>query len=79
MESWPMITRLWEMVQHAKAVLLSPATPLAVKIILGLGLLYIVSPYDFIPEWVPVLGVMDDLALAALLLSWANGFKVPKE
>jgi uncharacterized membrane protein YkvA (DUF1232 family) len=79
MQPGPMIARLWEMVLHAKAVLVSPTTPRAVKIIFGLGLLYIVSPYDFIPEWVPVLGVMDDLALAALLLSWANGFKVPKE
>ena len=33
-------------------------------------------PYDLIPEWIPVLGVMDDLALVALLVAWANGFQV---
>jgi len=38
--------------------------------------LYIVSPWDIIPEWIPVVGVLDDLALAALLLSWAGRFKV---
>ncbi len=51
-------------------------TPLYVKLILGSGLLYILSPYDLIPEWIPVIGVLDDLALAALLISWASGFHV---
>lgn len=78
MQQWPLIARLWEMVKHTKAVFLSPATPLPVKIILGLGLLYVLSPYDLIPEWVPIFGVMDDLALATLLIAWANSFKIPK-
>ena len=79
MQQWPMIARLWQMVIHTKDVFLSPHTPLPVKIVLALGLLYTVSPYDLIPKWVPVFGVMDDLALAALLIAWANSFKIPKE
>jgi uncharacterized membrane protein YkvA (DUF1232 family) len=78
MQQWPIINRLWQMIKHAKAVFLSPTTPLPVKVVLALGLLYTLSPYDLIPEWIPVLGVMDDLALAALLITWANSFKVPK-
>jgi len=78
MQQWPMIARLWQMVKYTKDVFLSPHTPLPVKIVLALGLLYTVSPYDLIPEWVPVFGVMDDLALAALLIAWANSFKIPK-
>lgn len=78
MQQWPMIARLWQMLQHAKEVFFSPATPLGVKIVLALGLLYVLSPYDLIPEWVPVFGVMDDFALAALLIAWANRFTVPK-
>ncbi len=74
----PLLARLWEMVLYAKNVFLSPTTPIAVKIVLGLGLLYTLSPYDLIPEWVPVFGVMDDLALAALLIAWANNFRIPK-
>ena len=70
----PPLDRLWQMLVHVKAVLVSPTTPLYVKAILAAGLLYILSPYDLIPEWVPVLGVMDDLALAALLIAWANRF-----
>jgi uncharacterized membrane protein YkvA (DUF1232 family) len=78
MQQWPILARWWQMIKHTKAVFLSPTTPLPVKVVLVLGLFYILSPYDLIPEWVPVLGVMDDLALAALLIAWANSFKVPK-
>jgi len=70
-----MLARLWQMIVHTRDVFLSPATPLQVKIGLALGLLYILSPYDLIPEWVPVLGVVDDLAMAALLIAWASRFK----
>ena len=63
------------LVRNAANVFVSRETPWYVKLILGAGLLYIVSPYDLIPEWTPVLGVMDDLALAALLIAWASGFR----
>ena len=64
------------MARHAVAVFIARETPLYVKFILGAGLLYVLSPYDLIPEWVPVVGVLDDLALAALLISWAGRFHV---
>lgn len=66
------------MIRHAIAVFLARETPLYVKIALGIGLLYVLSPYDLIPEWVPVVGVLDDLALAALLIAWANSYRLPK-
>lgn len=31
--------------------------------------------YDLIPEWVPVFGILDDLALAALLIAWASSYR----
>jgi len=65
------------MARHAVSVFMARETPLYVKFILGAGLLYVLSPYDLIPEWVPVVGVLDDLALAALLISWADRFYVP--
>lgn len=64
----------WNMVQRTVAVFLSKKTPWYVKLALGAGLLYAVSPYDLIPEWIPVFGVMDDLALAVLLIAWASGY-----
>ena len=70
--------RFWQMVRHTPKILTAPTTPLYVKAALVLGLLYCLSPWDVIPEWVPVLGVMDDLALAALLVAWANRMALPE-
>lgn len=63
------------LIRNAAYVFVSRETPWYVKLLLGAGLLYVVSPYDLIPEWTPVLGIMDDLALAALLIAWASGFR----
>ncbi|CAK8718082.1 MAG: Protein of unknown function (DUF1232) [Candidatus Electronema aureum] len=73
------LTRAISMTRHAWHVFRAKETPRYVKLILGFGLLYIVSPWDIIPEWLPIIGVMDDLTLAALLISWASGFKVDGE
>ncbi len=72
-----MISSVLDLLRHAVAVFLARQTPLYVKVVLAAGLLYIVSPYDLIPEWVPVVGVLDDLALAALLVAWAARFRLP--
>jgi len=66
------------MIRHAIAVFLARETPIYVKLLLGAGLLYVISPYDLIPEWIPLVGLLDDFALAALLITWANGFHLPK-
>jgi len=66
----------WELIQHTAAVFVSRQTPWYVKAALAAGLLYIISPYDLIPEWVPVIGIMDDIGLAALLIAWASRFRV---
>ena len=71
-------SRLLEMVKHAVAVFRARETPLYVKLLLGAGLIYAISPWDLIPEWVPVVGVLDDFALAALLIAWANSFRLPE-
>jgi uncharacterized membrane protein YkvA (DUF1232 family) len=70
--------RLLGMARHAVAVFRAKETPSYVKIILGLGLIYIVSPWDLIPEMLPVIGILDDFTLAALLIAWANGFRLPE-
>ncbi|MDW7772343.1 MAG: DUF1232 domain-containing protein [Desulfobulbaceae bacterium] len=66
---------LWGLIRHTAAVFMSPLTPLYVKVLLAAGLLYILSPYDLIPEWLPIIGIMDDFALAALLIAWTSRFR----
>ncbi len=69
-------SRALAMARYAVAVFMARETPLYVKFLLGGGLLYVISPWDLIPEWVPILGILDDFALAALLIAWANSFRI---
>ena len=43
-----------------------PRTPLRAKLILGAGVLFVVSPINWIPNFVPVLGQIEDVALLSL-------------
>lgn len=45
-----------------------PAVPRAPKILLGLATLWLVSPIDLLPEFLPVVGPLDDAIVAALVL-----------
>jgi hypothetical protein len=43
-----------------------PRTPMSARLI-ALGIvLYIVSPFDLIPDYVPLIGLLDDLLVAAI-------------
>ena len=43
-----------------------PRTPLAAKIIAGAVAAYALSPIDLIPDFIPVLGYLDDLLIVPL-------------
>lgn len=43
-------------------------TPLAAKILAALTVAYLLSPIDLIPDFIPVLGLLDDLILVPLLI-----------
>ena len=40
-----------------------PRVPLYAKAVLGLTLVYVMSPLDFVPDWIPLLGQLDDAAI----------------
>lgn len=42
--------------------------PLPAKVALGAGLLWLASPVDLIPEFIPVAGPLDDVIVAAFVL-----------
>jgi len=46
-------------------------TPLAAKIIAGITVAYALSPIDLIPDFIPVLGYIDDLVILPLLSALA--------
>jgi uncharacterized membrane protein YkvA (DUF1232 family) len=45
-----------------------PGVPRGSKVLLIFGALWFASPIDLIPEFIPVLGPLDDLVVAALIL-----------
>jgi uncharacterized membrane protein YkvA (DUF1232 family) len=55
---------LWKLVRH-------PDTPRAPKLIALLVLAYAVSPIDLIPDFIPVLGLLDDVILVPLGIALA--------
>lgn len=53
-------------------------TPLPAKIIAGLTIGYALSPIDFIPDFIPVLGYLDDILLLPALVALTIRL-IPKE
>lgn len=54
---------LWFALRH-------PARPAWLRPAVGLLAFYLVSPIDLIPDFIPVIGLVDDLVLIPLLLAW---------
>jgi uncharacterized membrane protein YkvA (DUF1232 family) len=44
-------------------------TPFLAKFIIGLTVAYLLSPIDLIPDFIPVLGIIDDLIIVPALIS----------
>jgi uncharacterized membrane protein YkvA (DUF1232 family) len=59
-------------------VLKDPRTPKTAKFVLGLAVAYALSPLDLIPDFIPVLGHLDDIVLVPLLVIIALKL-IPKE
>ena len=49
-------------------LLREPLTPLAVKALAALPLLYVISPVDLLPDLVPILGQLDDIGVVLLAI-----------
>jgi uncharacterized membrane protein YkvA (DUF1232 family) len=54
----------------AARLLREPAVPTVAKAVVPLALLYLVSPIDVLPDFLPVLGQLDDLAIAYVALKF---------
>ncbi|MEP7378278.1 MAG: YkvA family protein [Chloroflexota bacterium] len=58
----PLYARLlWSLATDARV-------PASRKALLGLAGAYIVSPLDLIPEWIPIVGAVDDVAVMVLAI-----------
>ena len=55
-----------------------PRVPRRAKIAVVIAMLWVLSPIDLIPEFLPVIGPLDDIIAVALLLRYA-GRTVPRQ
>ena len=55
-----------------------PRVPLSAKVVLVIAAIWVISPIDLIPEFLPVIGPLDDVVVVALALRYA-GRRVPRE
>ena len=55
--------QLWFALRH-------PAAPGWLKLGAALIVLYVISPIDLIPDFIPVIGFMDDIVLVPLAIRW---------
>lgn len=62
----------------AWALLRDPRTPGTAKLAIVLAMLYVISPIDLVPDFIPVLGWLDDGLVAWLLLQLAFRFLPPE-
>ncbi|MGB2832658.1 MAG: YkvA family protein [Methylotenera sp.] len=51
-----------------RLVLKHPQTPWIAKVFLGLAVGYLLLPFDLIPDFIPVLGQLDDVVIIPLLI-----------
>jgi uncharacterized membrane protein YkvA (DUF1232 family) len=51
-----------------RGLLRDPRVPRGSKVLIGFAVVWLVSPIDLIPEFIPVVGPLDDAVVAALVL-----------
>ena len=69
---WKRLAMIWSLVRgDARQVwhaLQHPLQPRWLKPAVALLVLYVVSPFDLIPDMLPVIGVLDDIVLVPLAM-----------
>jgi uncharacterized membrane protein YkvA (DUF1232 family) len=71
-----LLNALPELARLIARLVADPMLPRAAKIALGAAMVYLASPIDLVPDFIPLFGYLDDLLLAALLvdgiLNWVD-------
>jgi uncharacterized membrane protein YkvA (DUF1232 family) len=67
----PVLGKLAALVSGYLRLLFSKDTPWLARLILAAALVYLLSPYDLVPDWFLGFGIVDDFAVVSLLVWWA--------
>lgn len=55
-----------------------PKTPMLAKALLWLAIAYVLMPFDLIPDFLPIIGQLDELVIIPLLLYFALKLTPPQ-
>ena len=66
--------RIKSEIAYYRAILADTRTPRAAKILLGVAVGYLLSPIDLIPDFIPMIGELDDLIIVPALVLLALRF-----
>jgi uncharacterized membrane protein YkvA (DUF1232 family) len=66
----PALRALPDIVRLARRLMADARTPLRHRVALIVLIVWLVSPIDLIPEFLPGIGPLDDIVAAAVILGW---------
>lgn len=66
----PALRALPDIVRLARRLLADPRTPTRHRVGLVVLIVWLVSPIDLLPEFLPGIGPLDDIVAAAVILGW---------
>lgn len=66
-----LIERAKREIGYYRALIVHPGTPRLARWLVGGALAYLLSPVDLIPDWIPVLGYLDDLLIVPAMICTA--------
>lgn len=66
----PALRALPDIVRLARRLLTDPRTPTRHRVGLVVLIVWLVSPIDLLPEFLPGVGPLDDIVAAAVILGW---------
>ncbi len=68
----PALRALPDIVRLARNLLADPRTPRRYRVALVILIVWILSPIDLLPEFLPGIGPLDDIVAAAVILGWVG-------
>ena len=68
----PALRALPDIVRLARNLLADPRTPRRYRVALVVLIVWILSPIDLLPEFLPGIGPLDDIVAAAVILGWVG-------